>query len=393
MFLTKDAVFPNGASDADLQALYRPRPGTPFTDVTLANGERRVLWTTFSANQVDINVRHPAGAAYLESILRTFAEGGIRMVRLDAVGYVVKKAGTSCFMIPETFDFIMEFAGKAGALGMETLVEVHSHYRKQIEVAVHSDWVYDFALPPLLLHAMAFRSSVYLKQWITIRPTNAINVLDTHDGIGIMDIGPERSDPVAHPGLVPANQLDELIEVIHSKSRGESRLATGVAASNLDIYQVNCTFYDALGRDDQRYLLARAVQMFLPGIPQVYYVGLLAGTNDLALLARTGVGRDINRRYYSQEALLLALQQPVVSRLLDLIRLRNSHPAFSGSFESLECGDAELDLRWRHGTAVVRLRADVAAGSCELTYTQDGRTEFFAFDTADPGSRSPAVQP
>ena len=76
-------------------------------------------------------------------------------------------------------------------------------------------------------------------------------------------------------------------------------MATGAAANNLDLYQVNCTFYDALGRRDNEYLIARAIQFFAPGIPQVYYVGLLAGVNDMDLLARSRVGRDINRHYYT----------------------------------------------------------------------------------------------
>ncbi|WP_406811631.1 hypothetical protein, partial [Klebsiella aerogenes] len=85
----------------------------------------------------------------------------------------------------------------------------------------------------------------------------------------------------AHPGLVPPEELDALVERIHTASQGESRRATGAAASNLDLYQVNCTFFDAMGRDETAYLLARAIQFFLPGVPQVYYVGLLAGQNDM----------------------------------------------------------------------------------------------------------------
>ena len=89
-----------------------------------------------------------------------------------------------------------------------------------------------------------------------------------------------------HPGLIPPEELDALVERIHMNSNGQSRQATGAAASNLDLYQVNCTFYDALGRNDHDYLLARAIQFFTPGVPQVYYVGLLAGENDMALLAK-----------------------------------------------------------------------------------------------------------
>ena len=366
LFLTLDSVFPNGASEAQLAALYRPRPGRPLTEVTLANGEKRSLWTTFASQQIDIDVLHPQGRAYLTRILQTFAANGIHMVRLDAVGYAIKVPGTSCFMLPETFDFIGEFAEQARTLGIGVLVEIHSYYRKQIEIAARVGWVYDFALPPLLLHAFAFRTAKSLKEWIRVRPTNALTVLDTHDGIGIIDIGADATDRTARPGLVPPQELDRLVEMIHERTHGESRRATGAAASNLDLYQVNCTYYDAMGRDASAYMLARAIQFFLPGIPQVYYVGLLAGHNDMTLLARTGVGRDINRHYYSRIEIEAELRRPVVARLLELIRLRNSHPAFGGTFELGDTADHQLLLRWTIGAHHATLEANLADGTWQL---------------------------
>ncbi|HTY93598.1 MAG TPA: sucrose phosphorylase [Steroidobacteraceae bacterium] len=386
LFLTRDKVFPDGATDADLKKIYRPRPGLPFTSMQFANGRRRELWTTFSPNQIDIDVRHPQGVAYLERILDVFGENGIRMVRLDAAGYAIKKAGGSCFMMPETFEFITAFGARARARDIECLVEVHAHHRQQIDIGAHVDWVYDFALPPLILHAFSFHTAANLKEWIRIRPTNALTVLDTHDGIGIIDIGPDRSDPDRRPGLVPAGDLDRLVGEIHRNCHDQSRQATGTAASNLDLYQVNCTFYDAMGRDPQRYLAARAAQFFLPGIPQVYYVGLLAGTNDMELLARTGVGRDINRHYYPVEEIEAALRQPVVMRLLDLIRLRNSHPAFDGDFTLAESANDVLDVKWVNGAEVARLRIDFGSPACELTYTERGRLRGFGFGDATAAS-------
>lgn len=370
LFMTCSTVFPNGATEADLLAIYRPRPGLPFTVATLANGERRLLWTTFTSKQVDIDVEHPQGQAYLEGILKTLAGAGVTMIRLDAVGYAIKRAGTSCFMMPETFAFIDRFADTARGLGLEVLVEVHSYYRRQIEIAQRVDWVYDFALPPLALHAIYFRTARCLKDWIAVRPTNALTVLDTHDGIGIIDIGADAGDREARPGLVPAEELDRLVELIHEHSGGGSREATGAAASNLDLYQVNCTFYDALGRNDEAYLLARALQFFLPGVPQVYYVGLLAGENDLALLRRTGVGRDINRHHYVGDEVAQALQRPVVQRLVALIRQRNEHPAFGGQFDVVPTeGDHRLTLRWRNGGAEARLDIDFATTRFTLFFS------------------------
>ena len=361
LFLTLDTVFPDGLSQADQRAIYRPRPGTPFTPVRLANGEARTLWTTFTPQQIDIDVQHRQGRAYLESVLRALAASGVKMIRLDAVGYAIKKAGSSCFMLPETFAFIDEFAAFARTLGLEVLVEVHSYFAKQIEIARRVDWVYDFALPPLLLHAIFFHTARHLEAWIVRRPRNALTVLDTHDGIGIIDIGADASDRAGLPGLVPAAELDQLVEMIHTNSRGQSREATGAAASNLDLYQVNCTFYDALGRDDKAYLLARALQFFLPGVPQVYYVGLLAGENDMALLQRTGVGRDINRHHFSASEVEAALHKPVVTALIALIRARSTHPAFGGEF-TLDASDnpQQLSMSWTWGEHTARLRADFA---------------------------------
>ena len=373
MFLTMDRVFPGGATEADLLKVYRPRPGLPFTCATLKNGEKRILWTTFTPQQLDIDVRHPQGEAYLRLILEKFKASGVTAIRLDAAGYAIKQAGTSCFMIPETYAFISELSARTKALGMEVLVEIHSYYREQIEIAKRVDRVYDFALPPLVLHALFKTDAAPLKAWLTISPRNAITVLDTHDGIGVIDVGADAA--TGRPGLLPPAAIDELVETMHRKSREESRQATGAAASNLDLYQVNCTFYDALGRNDSQYLLARAIQFFLPGIPQVYYVGLLAGTNDMALLAQTGVGRDINRHYYTRAEIDEALARPCVQRLFDLIRLRNEHPAFGGAFEIGESPDDTLDLRWRRGEETARLTVNVATSEYRLEYSNAGRVD------------------
>jgi sucrose phosphorylase len=367
MFLTMDSIFPNGATEADLLTIYRPRPGLPFSYVTLKNGQKRLLWTTFSKKQVDLNVMHPQGKAYLQSVLQTLHDNGISMVRLDAIGYAVKKPGSSCFMIPETFAFIENMTKQAAALEMEALVEIHSHFRRQIEIARQVDRVYDFALPPLVLHAIFNHTGRYLKQWLEISPRNAVTVLDTHDGIGVIDIGADDSEYEDRPGIIPSKELDTLVEKIHSNCNEQSRLATGAAASNLDLYQVNCTFYDALGRNDNDYLLARAIQFFVPGVPQVYYVGLLAGENDMTLLAKSGVGRDINRHYYTLDEIDRAIQRPVVQSLFELIRFRNQHPAFNGTFSLPETGDSEIALRWDNDDDWALLEVDLALGQYQIS--------------------------
>lgn len=378
LFLTMGSIFPNGATEADLLTIYRPRPGLPFSYVTFKNNQKRLLWTTFSKQQIDINVSHPVGKAYLQSVLRTLHENGIQTVRLDAIGYAVKKPGSSCFMIPETFDFIQDLSRQAAVLSMQVLVEIHSHYRRQTEIARQVDRVYDFALPPLVLHSIFNHTGRYLKQWLEISPRNAITVLDTHDGIGIIDIAADTTDPEGGAGLVPTEELDALVEKIHTNSHGQSRLASGTAASNLDLYQVNCTYYDALGRSASDYLLARAIQFFVPGIPQVYYVGLLAGENDMNLLATSGIGRDINRHYYTLAEMDQAIQRPVVQSLFELIRFRNQHPAFHGSFSMPETTDSTMTLRWDNGDDWAILEVDFGCGTYSISNTRAEKgTELF----------------
>lgn len=359
MFLTFDSVFPSGAREPELLKIYRPRPGLPFITFKMKNGDQRLLWTTFTPQQLDIDVESRQGAAYINAILNRFEQAGIRLIRLDAVGYAIKRAGTTCFMIPETFRYISELTAQAHTQGMEILVEIHSYYRDQIEIARQVDRVYDFALPPLVLHTIFQHDATALKQWLSISPRNAVTVLDTHDGIGVIDVGADARDPANRPGLLDPASIDSLVETIHERSQGQSRKATGAAASNLDLYQVNCTFYDALGRRDNEYLLARAIQFFAPGLPQVYYVGLLAGSNDMELLNRTGVGRDINRHYYTPEEIRSNLERPVVRAQINLIKFRNQHPAFSGEFCLPESSQEKVVLEWQSGIEFVRLELDL----------------------------------
>ncbi len=362
MFLTPERVFGGAPSDAQRAAIYRPRPTPPFTDVTFADGTTRSIWTTFTAQQADLDVESEAGWSYVIGILDRFADAGIEMVRLDAAGYAIKRAGTSCFMLPETFEFIDRLVESCHRRGMRVLVEVHGHHLVQLQLAERVDLVYDFALPPLVLDALTTGDAEPLEHWVRIRPTNSVNVLDTHDGIGVIDAG-GRSDDPDHPPLLPPDRIHDLVEGIHERTGGDSRLATGAAASNLDLYQVNTTYFDALGRDQDRYLAARTIQMLLPGIPQVYYVGLLAGENDMALLETTGQGREINRHRYTDGEIDAALARPVVRSLLELLRWRMNEPAFDGTFELLDSPAHQLAVRWTSPTSTIERVVDLRSAA------------------------------
>jgi len=370
MFLTMASVFPEGATEADLLGLYRPRPGLPFTPVVMADGSRRLAWTTFTGAQIDIDVHSDSGRAYLRSVLDRVAEAAAASVRLDAVGYAVKTPGTSSFMTPQTFAFIGDLSDMCRERALEVLVEVHAHYQSQIEIARKVDLVYDFALPPLVLHGLIAADPRPLHHWLQVRPRNCVTVLDTHDGIGVIDVAADPADDTSE-GLLTPEQIHDLVEAVHDNSGGTSRLATGAAASNVDLYQVNCTYYDALARDDEAYLIARALQFFTPGIPQVYYVGLLAGTNDIDLLAQTNVGRDVNRHYYTRDEINVAMQRPVVAALRRLIAFRSWHSAFDGEFTTAVDG-SEIVMAWRGEHESARLDADLAARTASLSWTENG---------------------
>jgi sucrose phosphorylase len=367
MFLTYDRVFPGGATEAELVRIVRPRPGLPFTPIVLG-GRPRLLWTTFTPHQIDLDVHDPAARAYLSQVLRRLAESGVTMVRLDAVGYTVKTAGTSCFLTPETFAFVDELAAEAHGLGVAVLAEVHAHHRFATEAAAHVDRVYDFALAPLVLHTVFTGDAAPLRRWLTTRPHNAVTVLDTHDGIGMVD----------GAGLLSSAQIEAVVETIGRHSGGTS-VASRIRGA---VYQVSCTAYDALGRDDRRYLLARLLHLFTPGMPQVYYVGLLAGHNA----AFTGDAREINRRRYTADEVETAVHQPVVRALQELIRLRNTHPEFAGTFTLPDTPDSELALSWRCGDAVAELRVALAERCWQVRLSAEGVTRTITADDLLPAS-------
>ncbi|MFR5170674.1 MAG: sucrose phosphorylase, partial [Clostridium paraputrificum] len=211
---------------------------------------------------------------------------------------------------------------------VKLLPEIHEHYSMQLKIAEKGYYVYDFALPMLLLNALYYGNGTYLKNWLDICPKNQFTTLDTHDGIGVVDV----------KDLMPDEEIMRTKEDVFKFGANVKKIYNTSAYNNLDIYQLNCTYYSALGDNDKAYLLARAIQFFAPGIPQVYYVGMLAGKNDLELLEETKVGRNINRHYYTKEEVAEEVNRNVVGDLLELMRFRNTHKAFNLD------GDINVDL-------------------------------------------------
>ena len=335
----------------DLAKIHIRKEKEPFRDVVFADGTKGRVWCTFTERQVDLDFRAPQTFDLMRGNIECMAAHGVRMLRLDAFGYVTKRIGTSCFLVePEVWETLEWFRETCGAHGIEVLPEVHDHPSYQYAIADRGMWAYGFALPPLVLHALLDCDSRHLKNWLRMCPHNQVTVLDTHDGICIPDV----------EGFLPPKDLQALIDNVDERSADPIMRRSAARAHSVGaIYQLTCTFFEALQCNEDAYIAARAIQLFAPGIPQVYYVGLLAGTNDFELMERTGELRDINRRYYSVEEAVAALGSTVARRQLRLMELRNTHPAFSGRFELEYSNDSSVAMMWRSREAFCHVFIDL----------------------------------
>lgn len=342
-----------------VDVIYKRKPRPPYTEAHFSDGSTEKVWCTFDEEQIDLNGFSQTGRGFIKDNLTFLASHGAAVIRLDAFAYAAKKAGTSCFFIePEVWDLLDRCRSLLSPYKTALLPEVHEHYAMQQRIEEHGYYVYDFALPMLLINALYYGQSRYLKHWLEICPRRQFTTLDTHDGIGVVDVR----------GLLPDEEIEKTKEGIFEKGANVKKAYNTAAYNNLDVYQVNCTYYSALGDDDAAYLLARAVQFFAPGIPQVYYVGMLAGKNDLKLLEDTKVGRNINRHYYTSGEVAREVQRPVVKLLLGMMRFRNSYPAFGGSFRMENCGEGELAIVRELGEYSARLHANFILKTFEIEY-------------------------
>ena len=319
--------------------IYKRKPRAPYAEVEFADHTVEKVWCTFCEEQIDLDVTKDATRRFIRETLEDMCRKGASVIRLDAFAYAVKRADTSCFFIePDTWELLYWIKDIVKPYEVELLPEIHEHYSIQLKIAEHDFWIYDFALPVMVLHALYEGTGTYLKRWLEMSPRKQYTTLDTHDGIGIVDV----------KDLLPEAEVLKTKENMFSKGANVKKIYNTAQYNNLDIYQVNTTYYSALGNSDRAYLLARAVQFFAPGIPQVYYVGMLAGENDIPLMESTKNGRDINRHYYTAEEIVDNMKRSVVSRLRELMVLRNSHPAFA-----LE-GDMEVTLQEEHRILIAR---------------------------------------
>jgi sucrose phosphorylase len=255
--------------------------------------------------------------------------------------------------------------------GVEILPEVHEHYTYHRKISDHGYWTYDFSLPMLVLHTLYHHTSRSLRQWLAICPRKQVTTLDTHDGIGVVDV----------QDLLTPEELQRTLDGLDDKGANTRKIFSGPEYQNLDVYQVNCTYYSALECNDDSYIAARAIQFFAPGIPQVYYVGLLAGENDIDLVMQTKNGRDINRHNYTLDEIADEIRKPVVQRLLRLMEFRSTYRAFGGQFVIEDAPDDEIRLSWAQNGHRAGLHVDLNTYVTRITYFDDQQgamTEYIA---------------
>ena len=334
-----DKFFFEASPEDDLSEVVRPRTHPLLREVNTANGTRHV-WCTFSHDQVDLDFRNPEVLLEFLRVTRLHIDNGVRIVRLDAVAFIWKEIGTKSIHMPQTHAIVRlmrllaDFAQEPVILLTETNVpnaENLSYFGNRNEA--HA--VYNFSLPPLLLHAMLSGSAKYLNRWQATMPPAQLgcaylNFSASHDGIGMRPA----------EGILPPAETEQVIDCV--KAHGGLVSMRSLPNGGQSPYELNITFFDALkgtmkGQDDlqiDRFLAAQSIVMALEGIPAFYIHVLLATSNDLAGVEKTGLNRAINRHRWDYPALNAELSDPqstqsrVLTEMKRRISIRGRQPAF-----------------------------------------------------------------
>ncbi|WP_437615377.1 alpha-amylase family glycosyl hydrolase [Erwinia sp. V71] len=341
----------------DLSEVTRPRTSPLLTPFEFADGETRFIWTTFSADQIDLNFANPEVLIRMVDVLLDYLKKGADYVRLDAVGYMWKTPGTRCIHLQKTHQLVKLFRAIANdvAPGTVILTETNVPHKDNISYfgngSDEAQMVYQFSLPPLVLHAIHNGSARALRQWAsTLEPgkgtTTFFNFLASHDGIGL---NPAR-------GILPEVEIVALVRdlalegaLISYKNNPDGTTSP---------YEINVTYMDALNKQDddddtrvRRFMLAHALLLAFPGVPAVYIQSLLGSRNDLEGVKVAGHNRAINREKFAlseiETQLNSGLRQQVFTRLSALIQLRTRQPAFhpDNPLELLDSDNTLLLLR------------------------------------------------
>ena len=334
----KEYFFTASPSD-DLSQVVRPRTNPLLQEVETAAGTKYV-WCTFSFDQVDLDFRNPEVLCQFARIIRLYLDKGVRIFRLDAIAFLWKQAGTRSLNLPQTHEVVrllrtlIEHAQPDAVIITETNIP----NRENLEYFGNNNeahWIYNFSLPPLLVHALITGNNFYFKQWLMAMPpahngTTYFNFIASHDGIGLRPI----------EGLVSPEEEKQLIDTM--QSFGGRISWRSLENGERKPYEINIALFDALkgtvnGEDEwqiERFICAHAIMFALEGIPAIYIHSLLATGNDYHKMEHRGHNRAINRHQWHYPSLELALNDSsnhhsrVFSALKNLLKIRQAQAAF-----------------------------------------------------------------
>ena len=378
-----------------LNKLFMRKSGLPILKVPFPDGIEKPYWNTFYQKvnedksflgQMDVNAKSELVWDFYEETLKKVSGFGGKILRLDAFAYLHKEIGQSNFFNdPGTWDYLERIKQIADKNDLTLLPEIHAEYGLHLhdEVAKEGYYIYDFFLPGLTIHTIETGNSKALIKWakeIIRKCYKTINMLGCHDGIPVLDLKGKEVDGVYNKGLL----LDEEIENIMSKIMergGRVKNLYGPSGKKISYYQVNATFFSALGEDEQKLLLARAIQMFMPGIPQIWYLDVFAGKNDYVAVDKGGSAghKEINRTTLTIHDVELGLKRKIVRSQLELLRLRNTSKAFSGNIRINETSDKLIDIKWINQNEFAHLTANLKNHMFTIDYTEEGNIKTMTF--------------
>ncbi len=337
--------------------------------------------------QMDLNANSEQVWDFYDETLRKLSDYGAKIVRLDAFAYLHKVPGeVNFFNRPGTWEYLERLRGIARKYDLIVFPEIHAEYGCGLheEVAGEGFPIYDFFFPGLVIDALERGTNAYLLKWIREiqeKGIKTINMLGCHDGIPVLDLGGKQINNTVKPGLLKQTHIDDVVDRIITRG-GRVKSLYGPDGRKIAYYQVNATFFSALGEDERKFLQARAIQMFMPGIPQVWYLDLFAGKNDYAAADMGGAGghKEINRTNLTLQEAEAGLALPIVQNQLSLIRLRNTSPAFQGDLEIRETQSCMLHLTWSHEGYTATLEADLCEHGFSVRHqTPEGEESLLQF--------------
>jgi len=327
--------------------------------------------------QMDVNAKSPLVWEFYEATLKQLSAFGCKILRLDAFAYLHKEIGQSNFFNkPGTWDYLRRIKSIADRYNLLLLPEIHAEYGLGLhqEVAAEGYPIYDFFLPGLTLHTLEKASTSALKKWMAELLENnyqTVHMLGCHDGIPVLDLKGKAKENGFTEGLLSDTELQEVMDTVMQRG-GRVKNLYDAEGNKISYYQINATFYSALGEDDQKMLLARALQLFMPGIPQIWYLDIFVGKNDIEAVEKGGKDshKEINRSTLSLAQIEAGLKKPVVRQQLELIRLRNTSKAFSGQLIVQPTADHRLDLTWKKEDESLQLLIDLKKLEGHIVHTR-----------------------